>query len=120
MAGTGKSTILNTIASYCNLRKELGGSFCFKRNDDERTAKYMFSTIARGIAGINKDYKLKLYEAIETDVGLRTSGEAFSSYTIQLACFSHVNISVALRAIREVHLRTSQGTPIHQQNCHCD
>jgi hypothetical protein len=74
MAGTGKSTILNTIASYCNQRKELGGSFCFKRNDDERTAKYIFSTIARGIADINKDYKLKLCEAIENDIGLRASG----------------------------------------------
>jgi predicted ATPase len=75
MAGTGKSTILNTIGSYYNRRKELGGSFCFKRNDDERTAKYMFSTIARGIADLNKDYKLKLCEAIENDIGLRTSGQ---------------------------------------------
>jgi DNA replication protein DnaC len=75
MAGTGKSTILNTIASYCNQRKELGGSFHFKRNDDARTAKYMFSTIARGIADLNKDYKLKLCEAIENDIRLCTSGQ---------------------------------------------
>jgi hypothetical protein len=85
MAGTGKSTILNTIASYCDRRKELGGSFCFKRNDESRTAKYMFSTIARGIADLNKEYKLKLYEAIETNTGLRTSGQALSSCVLQLA-----------------------------------
>jgi hypothetical protein len=77
MAGTGKSTILNTIASYYYQRKELGGSYCFKRNDSGRTAKYTFSTIAGGMADLNEDYKLKLYEAVKSDVGLRTSGQAF-------------------------------------------
>jgi hypothetical protein len=101
MAGTGKSTILNTIASYYNQRRELGGSFCFKRNDDGRSAKYMFSTIARGMADLNEDYKLKLYEAIKSDTGLRTSGLVFLSYLCR--CID-AHSSIALGAIREAHL----------------
>jgi hypothetical protein len=74
VAGTGKSTILNTVASYFDDRKSLGGSFCFKSKDDKRTAKYLFSTIARGLADLNEVYKLELYKAVKADKGLRTSG----------------------------------------------
>jgi hypothetical protein len=79
MAGTGKSTILNTIAYYYDERRELGGSFCFKRNDDGRSAKYMFSTLARDMADLNEGYKLKLYEAVKNRTALRTSSQAFPS-----------------------------------------
>jgi adenylylsulfate kinase-like enzyme len=74
MAGTGKSTIANTIASRYNQLKRLGGSFCFKRGDEERSPLKMFSTIARGMADLDDAYRIKLYEAIKLDTRLRTSG----------------------------------------------
>jgi hypothetical protein len=79
MAGTGKSTIANTIALYFDKQRELGGSFCFKRQDEGRSAKYMFSTIARTMADHNEEYKLKLYEAVKSNISLRTSGQEFPS-----------------------------------------
>jgi hypothetical protein len=79
MAGTGKSTIANTIALHFDEQKELGGSFCFKHKDGGRSAKYMFSTIARTMADLNEDYKLKLYEIVKSNISWRTSGQAFSS-----------------------------------------
>jgi hypothetical protein len=74
MAGTGKSTIANTIASWFYQLQRLGGSFCFKRGDNELRAQNMFSTIACGIADLEEAYKLKLYETIKSDRLLRTSG----------------------------------------------
>jgi energy-coupling factor transporter ATP-binding protein EcfA2 len=78
MAGTGKSTIANTIASWYYQLKRLGGSFCFKRGDNERKAENMFSTIARGMADLEEAYRLKLYEVIKSDTLLRTSGVSHS------------------------------------------
>jgi adenylylsulfate kinase-like enzyme len=79
MAGTGKSTIANTIAFRYNQLKRLGASFCFKRGDNERTAQNMFSTIARGMADLEEAYRLKLYDAIKSSTRLRTSG-TYSAY----------------------------------------
>ena len=75
MAGTGKSTIANTIAWRLFTMKRLGGSFCFSRNDRiNRNASNMFSTIARGMADLDPSFKVKLAEALD-DLGLRTSGQ---------------------------------------------
>ena len=50
-AGTGKSTIANTIAQRLFAMKRLGASFCFSHDDRiNRNAVNMFSTIARGMA----------------------------------------------------------------------
>ena len=73
MAGTGKSTIANTVASRLYKIKRLGASFCFSRDDQgNRKAENMFSTIARGIADLDKCFRIKLAEGVE-DYGLRSS-----------------------------------------------
>jgi hypothetical protein len=74
MAGTGKSTIANTIAFRYDQLTRLGASFCFKRGDTERIAQNMFSTIARGLADLEEAYRLKLYDLIKSNTRLRTSG----------------------------------------------
>jgi hypothetical protein len=85
MAGTGKSTIANTIAWRLFTMKRLGGSFCFSRNDRiNRNASNMFSTIARGMADLDPSFKVKLAEALD-DLGLRTSGLFISTNSI--LCF---------------------------------
>jgi hypothetical protein len=74
MAGTGKSTIANTIASKLSDMGRLGASFCFSRNDrNDRNTETLFSTIARGMAHLDKCFKMKLFDAID-DPGLRSSG----------------------------------------------
>src|SRR5271156_3997347 len=75
LAGTGKSSIANTIALRLAAMKRLGASFCFSRDDRiDRNAENMFSTIARGMAGLDTCFKVKLAEALD-DLGLRSSGK---------------------------------------------
>ena len=74
MAGTGKSSIANTIAMRLSAMERLGASFCFSRDDRlNRNAENMFSTIARGMADMDPCFKVKLGEALYAKV-LRSSG----------------------------------------------
>ena len=78
MAGTGKSTIANTIASKLSAMKRLGASFCFSRDDRiDRNAGNMFSTIARDIADLDPCFKVKLAEALD-QLSLSSSGKIIS------------------------------------------
>ena len=73
MAGTGKSTIANTIAKMLSESGRLGASYCFSRDDIvDRNAENMFSTIAIAMAQVEKLFSHKLGEAVE-DIGLRSS-----------------------------------------------
>jgi ABC-type glutathione transport system ATPase component len=73
MAGTGKSTIANTVAKILSESARLGASYCFSRDDTaDRNAENMFSTIAIEMAQSDKLFRRKLGEAIE-DIGLRSS-----------------------------------------------
>jgi ABC-type multidrug transport system fused ATPase/permease subunit len=73
MAGTGKSTIANTIAKMLSESGRLGASYCFSRDDTaDRNAENMFSTIAIEMAQLDKLFGHKLGEAVE-DIGLRSS-----------------------------------------------
>ena len=66
MAGTGKSTIANTVALRLSAMKRLGASFCFSRDDRfDRNAGNMFSTIARDMADLDPCFKVKLAEALD-------------------------------------------------------
>ena len=77
MAGTGKSTIANTIALRLSAMKRLGASFCFSRDDRiNRNAENMFSTIARSMADVDPCFKVKLTEALD-DLGLSSSGKIY-------------------------------------------
>ena len=77
-AGTGKSTIANTVAQRLLAMERLGSSFCFSRDDRiNRNAANMFSTIARDMADLDPCFKVKLAEAL-VDRGLCTSGKFMS------------------------------------------
>ena len=74
MAGTGKSTIANTISVRLSQSGRLGGSFCFSQDDKiNRNAQNMFSTLARSLASLDRSFKAKLFEAVE-DPALCSSG----------------------------------------------
>jgi pantothenate kinase-related protein Tda10 len=74
LAGTGKSTIANTVATQLHAMGRLGASFCFSRNDQtERNEANMFSTIARSIAYLDQCFMVKLAQAIK-DPSLCSSG----------------------------------------------
>ena len=72
MAGTGKSTIANTIASRLYNTGRLGASYCFSR-DVQDNANNIFLTIALSIAELDECFKLKLAEGIAKN-GERSSG----------------------------------------------
>ena len=81
MAGTGKSTIANTICARLSGTGRLGGSFCFSQDDKlERNAQNMFSTLARHMAYLDRSFRIKLFEEIE-DPALRSSGNSID-YTV--------------------------------------
>ena len=95
MAGTGKSSIANTIAVRLSAMKRLGASFCFSR-DDNRNAENMFSTIARGMADMDPCFKVKLGEALY-EQGLRSSGKLMSiDFVLH---FDYCNNRCSFRAI---------------------
>ena len=74
MAGTGKSTIANTISVRLSEIGRLGGSFCFSKDDKiNRNAQNMFSTLARSLASLDRSFKVKLFEAVD-DPALCSSG----------------------------------------------
>jgi hypothetical protein len=73
MAGTGKSTIANTIAKMLSDTEQLGASYCFSRDDPvDRNADNMFSTIAIGMAYSNNLFYQELGKAVK-DMNLRSS-----------------------------------------------
>ncbi len=81
MAGTGKSTIANTICARLSETGRLGGSFCFSQDDKlERNAQNMFSTLARHLAHLDRSFRIKLFEEIE-DPALRSSGKFHRLYS---------------------------------------
>jgi hypothetical protein len=86
-AGTGKSTIANTIAQRLFVMKRLGASFCFSRDDRiNRNAGNMFSTIARDMADLDPCFKVELAKALSAR-SLCTSGKFMS---INLVIVSHL------------------------------
>lgn len=77
MAGTGKSTIANTISVRLSQSGRLGGSFFFSQDDKiNQNAQNMFSTLARSLASLDRSFKIKLFEAVE-DPALCSSGINF-------------------------------------------
>jgi hypothetical protein len=73
MAGTGKSTIANTVANILSESGRLGALYCFSQDDTaDRNAENMFSTIAIGMAQSDRLFKYKLGEAVK-DIDLRSS-----------------------------------------------
>jgi hypothetical protein len=66
MAGTGKSTIANTVSKILDETDRLGASYCFSRDDRiHRNAENFFSTIAVDMAQVDKLFRRKLFEATE-------------------------------------------------------
>jgi AAA ATPase domain len=66
LAGTGKSTIAQTIAEQCDRRKILGASFFFDRQDARcSNPKLLFTTIAHQLAWFSPDFLKAIAEAVE-------------------------------------------------------
>jgi hypothetical protein len=80
MAGTGKSTIANTVAKILDETGRLGASYCFSRNDRiHRNAKKFFSTIAVDMAKVDELFRHKLFEATK-DMRYRLSSMPYLYY----------------------------------------
>ena len=68
LAGTGKSTVAQTVAEYFDERGCLGASFFFSRDKVDRSNSLLvFSTIAYQLATFNPRFKALIAEVLGTD-----------------------------------------------------
>ncbi len=68
LAGTGKSTIATTIASWAREKGILRGSFCFARDVAEQSSPALvFPTLASQLARFDPRYERALYDALLAD-----------------------------------------------------
>lgn len=75
MAGTGKSTIVQTVAQLFAGEAQLGGGFLFKKDEGNRgNASRFFTTIARDLTTYIPELKSGIRKAIDADPAL--SGKA--------------------------------------------
>ncbi|RDW58305.1 hypothetical protein BP5796_12235 [Coleophoma crateriformis] len=73
LAGTGKSTIAQTVAATCSTKKTLGASFFFSRGgEDVGHAEKFVTTIAFQLAKFIPDLKRKICDSISTRSDIAT------------------------------------------------
>ena len=66
LAGIGKSTVARTVAEEAHERGWLGASFFFSRSEDDRkSAKLFFGTVAFQLSQYSKEISLRVGEALE-------------------------------------------------------
>ena len=66
LAGIGKSTVARTVAQEAHRRGWLGASFLFSRGEDDRkSAKLFFGTVAFQLSQYNEEIALRIGEALE-------------------------------------------------------
>ena len=66
LAGIGKSTVARTVAKEADSSRSLGASFFFSRSEDDRkSAKLLFSTIAFQLSRYSQEIALRIGEALE-------------------------------------------------------
>ena len=66
LAGIGKSTVARTVAQKTYRRGLLGASFMFSRGEDDRkSAKFFFSTIAFQLSQYSQEIALRIGESLE-------------------------------------------------------
>jgi hypothetical protein len=71
VAGSGKSSIAHTIARHFDRIGRLGASYCFSRNDQANLKPdNFFSTISRGLAHFDPNWKDALLKMVEDDRAL--------------------------------------------------
>ena len=66
LAGIGKSTVVRTVAQETHNRGWLGASFFFSRSEDDRkSAKLFFGTIAFQLPQYSQEIALRIGEALK-------------------------------------------------------
>jgi hypothetical protein len=74
MAGTGKSTISQTISNHFHERNELGASFfCSRDNDECSDINLIFPTIAYQLSSFNSTFKKYVSEAMREDPDVQSA-----------------------------------------------
>ncbi|KIJ07421.1 hypothetical protein PAXINDRAFT_121025 [Paxillus involutus ATCC 200175] len=74
LAGSGKSTIAQTVAEWCNEEKYLGASFFCSRDSAQcSNLNMVFPTIARQLAQYNSNFKKQLINAMNADKDIQST-----------------------------------------------
>jgi hypothetical protein len=87
MAGTGKSTIAQTIAESFASRSQLGASFFFKRGEGERgNASQFFTTIATSLVACEPGMLLGIRKTLNKDSAIshKALKDQFEKLILQL------------------------------------
>src|SRR6266550_3189259 len=118
-AGTGKSSIAHEIARLFNKMHRLTSSFIFlRREQSERKAYHLFTTLARDLADRYLSFKIALGKAVKDDtalrVGTRDYDTLFESLILEPLKDLHITgpILVVIDALDESGDTTS-GTGLH-------
>ena len=78
VAGSGKSAIAHSIARLYEEQKRLGSSYCFSSTDvARRNPQNFFTTIARDLADLDRQFNSALCRIVKDNPGLRTSQAPF-------------------------------------------
>jgi hypothetical protein len=87
MAGTGKSTIAQTVAQSFADRRQLGASFFFKRGEGKRgNASQFFTTIASNLVKHKPGMLARIRKALDNDsaISQRALKDQFEKLILQL------------------------------------
>lgn len=85
IAGSGKSTIAQTVSSCAKSRGILGASFFFKRGEDRGNAKLLFSTLAKQLGDAIPQLIPSIQQVIRNDPDISGRGleEQFQKLILQ-------------------------------------
>ena len=86
MAGTGKSTIVQTVAQSFQEQELLGATFFFKRGEADRgNTKHLISTITRQLVTRHRQLVPDILNAIENNLNIvsKSLGKQFNKFLYQ-------------------------------------
>ncbi|KIJ52057.1 hypothetical protein M422DRAFT_83263, partial [Sphaerobolus stellatus SS14] len=85
-AGSGKSSIANTVANTFNQLGQLGSSFFFRRQDTTRSLDLFFPTLARDLADGDVGFRISLGDLIKSNKSLRGTKALTEQFEQFVAC----------------------------------
>ncbi|KAG8761796.1 F-box/WD repeat-containing protein 9, partial [Ceratobasidium sp. 423] len=108
MAGTGKTTIVNTLCSTLDKNHELGASFFCSRSLPEcRNVKFILPTVAYQLARFSSPFRYALLEVLDRDPDVHTKvlHVQFKRMILeplrQVVCSLPTNVTVVIDALDE-------------------
>jgi hypothetical protein len=107
LAGTGKSTIAQTVAERTLGSGAFGGSFfCFRGSTDRSNLGLIFPTLAYQLACLSQDFRSTLVDVIKGDpnVGYSSLSNQLEKLVVEPLKKTHLNTVIIVDALDECDL----------------